>query len=82
MLFEAQAVAYSPSLSVSDGGSNTADEPILGWYYWTWKTESAPQWSYKAGRAAGILPDKVYDRSFSCPSDLPDYAGMGLPEYY
>lgn len=52
-----------------------------GWFYWTWQTESAPQWSYKDGLAAGILPALAYQRSFNC-SSIPDYAGMGLPEYY
>ncbi|OTB09499.1 glycoside hydrolase family 5 protein, partial [Hypoxylon sp. CI-4A] len=31
-----------------------------GWWYWTWDTEDAPQWSYKKGLAAGILPTKAY----------------------
>ncbi|KAJ2901637.1 glycoside hydrolase family 5 protein [Zalerion maritima] len=52
-----------------------------GWWYWTWETESAPQWSYKAGLDAGVLPQKAYDRSFYCDqSDIPDFSG--LPEYY
>ena len=53
-----------------------------GWFYWTWQTESATQWSYKAGMAAGILPQKAYERDFDCSQDIPDYAGLGLPEYY
>lgn len=52
-----------------------------GWFYWTWQTESATQWSYKAGLAAGIMPQKAYDRSYNC-SSIPDFASMGLPEYY
>ncbi|KAG9672341.1 glycoside hydrolase, partial [Aureobasidium melanogenum] len=52
-----------------------------GWFYWTWKTESATQWSYKDGLAAGILPEKTWERTFKCGS-IPDYAGMGLPENY
>lgn len=52
-----------------------------GWFYWTWQTESAPQWSYKAGLAAGMLPQLAYSRTFNC-SSIPDYAGLGLPEYY
>jgi glucan 1,3-beta-glucosidase len=27
-----------------------------GWFYWTWDTEAAVQWSYKKGVAAGTLP--------------------------
>lgn len=53
-----------------------------GWFYWTWKTESAVQWSWMLGAKAGILPDTVYDRSWNCDSSVPDYAGEGLPEYY
>ena len=52
-----------------------------GWFYWTWQTETASQWSYKAGLAAGILPTKTWDRNFNC-SSIPDYAALGLPEYY
>ncbi|KEQ94106.1 glycoside hydrolase family 5 protein [Aureobasidium subglaciale EXF-2481] len=52
-----------------------------GWFYWTWKTESATQWSYKDGLAAGILPSKTWERTFTCGS-VPDYAGMGLAENY
>ncbi|KAL1297832.1 hypothetical protein AAFC00_006360 [Neodothiora populina] len=52
-----------------------------GWFYWTWQTESATQWSYKHGLAADILPPKAYQRDFNC-SSIPDYAGMGLAEYY
>jgi glucan 1,3-beta-glucosidase len=51
-----------------------------GWFYWTWKTESAPQWSYQAGLAAGMLPAKAYERSFNCSSDIPSFDD--LPEFY
>ncbi len=51
-----------------------------GWWYWTWDTESAPQWSYKQGVAAGILPADASQRTFSCNSTIPTFAG--LPEYY
>jgi glucan 1,3-beta-glucosidase len=51
-----------------------------GWLYWTWDTESSAQWSYAKGLAAGILPEKAYDRDFDCDSDVPDFAG--LPETY
>ncbi|KAK8210621.1 glycoside hydrolase superfamily [Phyllosticta capitalensis] len=55
-----------------------------GWFYWTWKTEKATQWSYEAGMAAGILPQKAWDRSaFMCnTSSIPDFKAQGLPEYY
>ncbi|KAI9727059.1 MAG: hypothetical protein M1834_008527 [Cirrosporium novae-zelandiae] len=47
-----------------------------GWFYWTWETESAPQWSWKAGRAAGILPSKAYSRSWDCTDDVPDFSSL------
>jgi glucan 1,3-beta-glucosidase len=53
-----------------------------GWFYWTWQTENAVQWSWKLGAKAGILPKTVWDRSFSCNSTVPDFAGMGLAENY
>ncbi|KAK4463813.1 glycoside hydrolase superfamily [Cladorrhinum samala] len=52
-----------------------------GWFYWVWDTESAAQWSYKKGMAAGVLPAKAWDRSFNCKmSDIPNFSD--LPEYY
>ncbi|CZT16552.1 related to glucan 1,3-beta-glucosidase [Ramularia collo-cygni] len=51
-----------------------------GWFYWTWQTESAPQWSYKTSLAAGTMPKLAYERSFNCSSDIPDFSD--LPEYY
>jgi glucan 1,3-beta-glucosidase len=51
-----------------------------GWFYWTWKTENAPQWSYQAGLAAGMLPAKAYERTFNCSSDIPSFDD--LPEFY
>ncbi|KAH6647968.1 beta-glucosidase 6 [Truncatella angustata] len=60
----------------------TSFEYGWGWWYWTWDTESAPLWSYKQGLAAGILPAKAYDKSYSCDSDAPDFASAGLSEYY
>jgi glucan 1,3-beta-glucosidase len=53
-----------------------------GWFYWTWQTESAVQWSWKLGMAAGILPKVNYQRTFNCNMTIPDFAKMGLPEYY
>lgn len=53
-----------------------------GWFYWTWQTETATQWSYKAGLAAGILPKLAYQRDFDCSQNIPDFAGLGLQEYY
>ncbi|KAH6605686.1 glycoside hydrolase family 5 [Trichoderma cornu-damae] len=57
-------------------------EKGLGWWYWTWKTESSPQWSYEAGMQAGVLPQKAWQRDFNCDADVPDFSQNGLPEYY
>lgn len=51
-----------------------------GWFYWTWKTEAATQWSYQLGLKAGILPAKAYAPEFSCSQSIPNFAG--LPESY
>jgi glucan 1,3-beta-glucosidase len=51
-----------------------------GWFYWTWVTEDATQWSYKLGLAAGILPAKAYARDFNCSQSISTFSG--LPEYY
>jgi glucan 1,3-beta-glucosidase len=62
-----------------------AFEAGWGWFYWTWETEKAPQWSWKLGRQAGILPNKVWERDWTCPSnvgDFEDFGKMGLPENY
>jgi glucan 1,3-beta-glucosidase len=53
-----------------------------GWFYWTWETEKATQWSWKLGMKAGILPSKVWDRDFDCPTTLDDFEELGLSETY
>lgn len=55
-------------------------EQAQGWFYWTWKTESATQWSWKLGLAAGILPQKAYAPDFKCDSAVPDFSD--LPDNY
>lgn len=55
-------------------------EQAQGWFYWTWKTESATQWSWKLGRDAGILPQKAYQPDFKCDDDVPDFSD--LPDSY
>ncbi|KAF2760192.1 glycoside hydrolase, partial [Pseudovirgaria hyperparasitica] len=37
-----------------------------GWFYWTWETERAVQWSYRRGVEAGILPRRTWERGFRC----------------
>ncbi|KAI9893989.1 MAG: hypothetical protein M1814_004759 [Vezdaea aestivalis] len=53
-----------------------------GWFYWTWDTEQAVQWSYKKGLAAGILPSKAYAPDFKCDKEVPDFGALGLSEGY
>jgi glucan 1,3-beta-glucosidase len=35
-----------------------------GWLMWTWKTESADEWSYQAGLANGWIPQDPTDFEF------------------
>ncbi|GBF65674.1 glucan 1,3-beta-glucosidase [Trichophyton mentagrophytes] len=58
----------------------SAFEKGWGWFYWTWDSESAAQWSWKKGMAAGILPSKAYEPEFKCGDDIPDFGD--LPENY
>lgn len=74
--------AYKKFLLMFAEAQMTSFENGYGWWYWTWDTESAPQWSYRQGLAAGILPAKAYDRDFNCDSDVPDFGSMGLDETY
>lgn len=57
-----------------------AYEKAWGWFYWTWKSESAHQWSYEAGLKGGFMPKIAYEREWDCSMDLPDFDD--LPEYY
>ena len=51
-------------------------EKAWGWFYWTWQTESAAQWSWKLGLAAGILPAKACAPSFRCDSAIPSFSDL------
>ncbi|PTB68940.1 glycoside hydrolase family 5 protein [Trichoderma citrinoviride] len=73
---------YKKFLSMFAEAQMYSFEKGLGWWYWTWKTESSPQWSYQAGMQAGVLPKKAYDRDFNCDVAVPDFSKEGLPEYY
>ena len=53
-----------------------------GWFYWTWQTESAPQWSYKDALAAGIMPANAASPDWSCNQTIPTFGSSELPEYY
>lgn len=37
-------------------------ESAAGWIFWTWKTESAPEWDFQALSDAGIIATPVTDR--------------------
>ncbi|KAH8174897.1 cellulase (glycosyl hydrolase family 5) domain-containing protein [Sarocladium implicatum] len=57
-----------------------AYEKGTGWFYWTWKTESAPMWSYKHGLDGGFLPKKAYERDWDCSQDMPSFDGVKIYE--
>jgi glucan 1,3-beta-glucosidase len=60
-----------------------AFEAGWGWFYWTWETEKATQWSYRRGIEAGILPKTAYERDWTCPGSANGYDSFGgLEEYY
>lgn len=40
-----------------------AYESHTGWFFWTWKTESAPEWHMKDLLAAGIFPQPLTSRA-------------------
>lgn len=57
-----------------------AFEKSSGWFYWTWKTESAHQWSYQAGLAGRYLPALAHTRDWDCSKPVPSFGS--LPEFY
>lgn len=57
-----------------------AFEKSWGWFYWTWKTEDAPLWSYQAGVQGGYLPAVAWQRDWDCSKPQPGFGG--LPEFY
>lgn len=53
-------------------------EQAWGWFYWTWKTENAVQWSWKLGLEAGILPSDARSPTFKCEAnDIPEFSSLG-----
>lgn len=58
----------------------SAFETAQGWFYWTWKTERAAQWSYSTAWKGGFMPKKAFAPAFRCGDDVPDFGN--LPEYY
>ena len=74
---------YKKWLLLNAEAQMTSFETGWGWFYWTWLTESGVQWSWKLGIEAGILPAKVWDRTFNCTggaAGVPDFGT--LPENY
>ncbi|KAF1953043.1 glycoside hydrolase [Byssothecium circinans] len=62
-----------------------AFEAGWGWFYWTWETERATQWSWRRGVEAGILPKRVGRNEWTCPErieDFEDFEKEGLAENY
>ncbi|KAH7376954.1 glycoside hydrolase superfamily [Plectosphaerella cucumerina] len=55
-----------------------AFEKGSGWFYWTWKTENAPLWSYKHGLDGGFMPKKAYEREWSCAQPIPDLSDVPI----
>lgn len=39
-------------------------EAVQGWIYWTWKTESADEWSYQKGLEGGWIPQDPTQRLY------------------
>ena len=68
---------YKQFLQMYAGAQMHSFEQAWGWFYWTWETESAVQWSWKLGLQAGILPSKAYSPDFSCNSAVPTFDGLG-----
>ncbi|KAJ6134962.1 hypothetical protein N7512_000122 [Penicillium capsulatum] len=74
--------AYKKLLLIYAEAQMSAFETAQGWFYWTWRTEVAYQWSYRTAWKNGYMPKKAYSPTFKCGDDVPDFNGMGLPEYY
>lgn len=41
-----------------------AYEQRTGWFFWTWKTESAPEWNMQELIAEGLFPQPLTDREY------------------
>ncbi|CAD6499283.1 BgTH12-03403 [Blumeria graminis f. sp. triticale] len=71
--------AYKQFLQTFAEAQMASFEKGWGWFYWTWETEAATQWSYRLGLQAGILPEKAYAPQFTCSKAIPSFDQ--LPEY-
>ncbi|PTU20056.1 hypothetical protein P175DRAFT_0264841 [Aspergillus ochraceoroseus IBT 24754] len=67
---------YKTFLQTYAEAQMSAFSTALGWFYWTWYTESAPQWSYKTGWKNGFLPAKAYAPSFKCGDTIPSFGTL------
>jgi glucan 1,3-beta-glucosidase len=67
---------YKTFLSTFAEAQMSAFENGWGWFYWTWKTESAPLWSYQAGLAGGYMPSNAASRGWSCGSSTPSFGSL------
>ncbi|KAJ5292789.1 uncharacterized protein N7443_008742 [Penicillium atrosanguineum] len=74
--------AYKKWLQTYAEAQMAAFEAAQGWFYWTWQTESAAQWSYRTAWKNGFMPSKAYSPSFTCGDTVPDFSALGLEEYY
>lgn len=39
-------------------------EQVGGWFFWCWKTESAPEWDFQALNNAGLIPQPLTSRTY------------------
>ncbi|KAL4806368.1 glycoside hydrolase superfamily [Aspergillus unguis] len=67
---------YKTFLQTYAEAQMSAYETAQGWFYWTWQTESAPQWSYKSGWKNGYMPAKAYSPSFKCGDEVPSFGSL------
>ncbi|RAH80168.1 glycoside hydrolase [Aspergillus japonicus CBS 114.51] len=71
---------YKTFLQTYAEAQMSAFETAMGWFYWTWATESAAQWSYRTAWKNGYMPAKAYSPKFKCGDTIPSFGD--LPEYY
>ncbi|KAL2817343.1 glycoside hydrolase superfamily [Aspergillus granulosus] len=67
---------YKTFLQTYAEAQMSAFETAMGWFYWTWHAESAPQWSYKTGWQNGFMPSKAYSPSFRCGDEMPSFGTL------
>ncbi|KAJ5129455.1 Glycoside hydrolase superfamily [Penicillium bovifimosum] len=65
---------YKKFLQTYAEAQMSAFETAMGWFYWTWRTESAAQWSYRTAWKNGYMPEKAYSPAFKCGDKLPDFS--------